>query len=709
MAQLPSPAMPGGVLGRLIASNDIVFAMGVAMVLATLLVPLPTFMMDVLLACSLAVSIATLIIVLSQREAIDFSTFPSLLLFLTLFRVALNVASTRLILMQGDAGHIILTFGNFVAGGSLVIGLVIFLIIVVIQFIVITKGAERISEVAARFNLDAMPGKQMAIDADLNAGLIGEDEAKARRAKIVKESEFYGAMDGASKFIRGDAVAGLVIVLVNICGGFLMGLSKDMSPAESIRRYVILAIGDGLVSQIPAVIVATASGFLITKTATQTSLSTDLVRQMLFRSRPIGIAAFLMGAMIFVPGFPKIPFALLAIGAGLLSRAIASHEKSQGAEKEKAKPKEAAGAKPDEIPIEELLDVDRICIQVGSKLIRLIDPRREGSLAHRITPLRRMFAQQFGIVLPLVRLRDNVNMDPNTYEIRINNHVVAGGRLEPEKLLAMDLGAVSKPVPGTAAQEPVFNLPALWITPDLKEQAEINGYTVVDPETIPVTHLSETLRRHACELLSRDDVQKLVDRLKEKQPAVVTGIVGEIVPMSLLHRVLQNLLRDGIPIRDLPQILETLGDNAPRTKDAAVLTELVRKRLARTITEQFSVAGKLTAIVLEPNLEYELRSSLAKAGEGETLAMAPDRTMELGKKISEAWTKAMEMGFDKAVMLCDYRVRPHLASLAARHVPQLPVLAYDEVVVGTRIDSINTVALQLRLQTETSPQTAPSA
>ncbi|MBE3132262.1 MAG: FHIPEP family type III secretion protein, partial [Acidobacteria bacterium] len=418
---------PAG-LRRLIANNDILFAGGLAMVLATLLIPLPTFLLDLMLSCSIAVSIGTLIVVLSTRESVELSTFPSLLLFLTLFRLSLNVASTRLILMNGDAGQIIQTFGNFVAAGSLTIGLVVFLILVVIQFIVITKGAERISEVAARFNLDAMPGKQMSIDADLNAGLIGETDAKARREKIVRESEFYGAMDGASKFIRGDAIAGLIITAVNLVGGMVIGLTRGMSLAQSAATYSILAIGDGLVSQIPAVIISTSAGFLISKTSTLENLSQDLMRQMLARSRPIGIAAFLMGAMVFVPGFPKVPFIVLALGAGLLARALAGEEKRVARQASQGEPAPAL----DEKPVEAVLDVDRVAVLVGARLIRTVDPRRKGSLYHRIGPLRRRFAEQYGLILPLVRLRDQMALAPNAYEIRIHDHVVAGGTIEPE-------------------------------------------------------------------------------------------------------------------------------------------------------------------------------------------------------------------------------------------------------------------------------------
>jgi len=695
---LPSPAgAKQSPMKRLFAQNDVLFALGVAVVLATLLIPLPTFLLDMLLAASIAIALATLIIVLSARESIELSTFPSLLLVLTLFRLSLNVASTRLILIQGNAGDIIHAFGTFVLGGkgdmsTLVIGMVIFLILAVIQFIVITKGSERISEVAARFNLDSMPGKQMSIDADMAAGVINEAQARARREKIAKESEFYGAMDGASKFIRGDAIAGLLIVAINLVGGIIIGMSRGKSVTEALNLYSILAIGDGLVSQIPAVIISTASGFLISKTSTQSSISQDLARQMLARSRPIGIVSFLFGAMVFVPGFPKVPFIVLAIGTAMLSRYLGKQERAAI-----TKEKDTTAAPPadaDAQPAEELLDIDKVSVQVGARLIKVVDPRRKTSLSNRIGPLRRKFAQQFGMLLPLVRLKDNVSIEPNVYEIRLFNHIISTGKLEPEMFLAMDGGAVSKPIPGLPAREPVFNLPALWITADQKEAAELGGYTVVDPESVLITHLSEILKQHAHELLSRDDVQKLVDRLREKQPALVGGVVGDMVPVGLLHRVLQNLLRDGIPIRDLSQILEALGDHAGRSKDPAMLTEYARKALVRTITEQHTdMMNQIVALVMDPSLEYELRSAMKKENDPDGLAIAPERAMELCRKITDAWRKAMEQGHDRTVLLCDARLRLQMTWLLARQLPRLAVLAYDEISAGTKIQSVGTISL----------------
>jgi len=687
-------------LNWFLAHNDVVFALGLMVVLTTLLIPLPTFMLDILLSCSIAIALATLLVVLASRESIELSSFPSLLLFVTLFRLSLNVASTRLILVQADAGAIIHTFGNLVAQGSLIIGLVVFLILVIIQFVVITKGAERISEVAARFNLDAMPGKQMAIDADLNAGIIGSEEAGQRRLKVAQESEFYGAMDGASKFVRGDAIAGLIITAVNLVGGFAVGMTEGLTASESIRTYSVLAIGDGLVSQIPAIIISTASGFLISKANSQQSLSHDMIHQMLARGRPLGIASFVLALMIFVPGFPKLPLIGLALAMGLLSRTLSRQERRSA----ETKPVEPS-SEIEQAPVEDLLDVDRLAIQVGARLIKTVDPRNKNSLSHRIAPLRRRFAKEYGLILPLVRLRDNVMLEPDTYEICLHDHVIGTGRLEPDKLLAMDPGTVTQEIEGQSACEPVFNLPAIWIDTDRKSQAELNGYTVVDPESVLVTHLSETLKRHACELLSRDDTQELVDRLREKQSTLVNEVIGELVPLGLLHRVLQNLLRDGIPIRDLTQIVEALGDHAGKTKDPGILTELTRKALVRTITERsLDAEDTIWSIVLAPSLEYELCSSLSSGSDGENLNVAPEKALALGRELIEGWRTAIGNGHDRTVLLCDRRLRPHLAALLSRQLPQLPVVAYDEILPGAKVESAVTISLEAE---EPEPVGAP--
>jgi flagellar biosynthesis protein FlhA len=676
----------------LASHSNIILAVGLMAVLATLIIPLPTPLLDMLLACSISLAVAVLIVTLSSKEALELSTFPSLLLFVTLFRLSLNVASTRLILLHANAGKIIQTFGDFVAGGSFVVGLVIFLILVVIQFIVITKGAERISEVSARFTLDAMPGKQMAIDADLNAGTITEEQANKRRAKIVKESEFYGAMDGASKFIRGDAKAGLVITAVNIIGGIAMGYSRAMPIADAVRTYSILSIGDGLVSQIPSVIISVSSGFLVTKISSRHSVGQDLGRQFLKASQPLIIAAVIIGSLVLVPGLPKIPFLVLAATAALLGRLAAKAEKGRDKKLTATQP-----TKSEKQPVEELLDVDRVSVQVGVRLISMVDPRKDSAIFERIGALRRKFAQELGIVMPLVRLRDNITLEPTAYEIRLGELPVAKGRLEPDMFLAMDSGTVQAKIEGIETTEPVYGMPALWITPANKEKAELNGYTVVDPESVFITHLSETLRKHADELLTREDVQLLVDRLRKTQPSLVGEVVGadRAVSIGLLQRVLRNLLKDGIPIRDLTAILESLGEHASKTKNPVALTEMVRKSLSRTITGQLQdETGKISAITLEPAIEHQMISTLRQEAETITLALPAEMVMDISRKIAQAWKTAMDNGKDKLVMLCDSRLRASISNMLSRTVPLLPVVAYDEIVLGTEVEPIATISIQ---------------
>jgi len=674
------------------SGSNLILIVGMVTVLATLLIRLPTPVLDILLACSISLAIAVLVVTLSSREALELSTFPSLLLFVTLFRLSLNVASTRLILLQGDAGKVIQTFGDFVAGGSFVVGVVIFLILVVIQFIVITKGAERISEVAARFTLDAMPGKQMAIDADLNAGTITETQANERRAKIVKESEFYGAMDGASKFIRGDAKAGLIITAVNIIGGIAMGYSRGLPITGAMKAYSILSIGDGLVSQIPSVIIAVSSGFLVTKISSRYSVGQDLSKQFLKASQPLTIAAVIIASMAFVPGLPKIPFLLLGGGAVILSRTVARSEKSK-----KSQDSPTPRAKPDKQPVEELLDVDRVSVHVGVRLISMVDPRKDTTIFDRIGALRRKFAQQLGIILPLVRIRDNINLEPTGYEIRIAELPVAKGKLEPEMFLAMDPGTVQTRVEGMETTEPVYGLPALWVAPANKEAAELNGYTVIDPESVFITHLSETLRKHADDMLTREDVQLLIDRLRKTQPSLVGEVVGpdREVSIGLLQRLLKNIVKDGIPIRELTAVLECLGENASKTKNVAVLTEMVRKRLSRTITELHKNAdGKILAITLEPALEHQMASTLQQDGDGISLALPTEVAMEISKRAAQSWKSVMDAGHEGVVLLCDSRLRSSLAEMLSRTVSLMPVVAYDEIVLGTEVEPIEVVSIQ---------------
>lgn len=685
----------------LVRHSNTLVAVGMVIILATLIVPLPTTLLDLFLTCSLALSVAVLIVTLAAKEALELSTFPSLLLFVTIFRLALNVASTRLILLNADAGDVIQTFGRFVAGGDLVVGLVMFLIVIIIQFIVITKGAERISEVAARFTLDALPGKQMAIDADLNAGLITEAQANERRAKIVRESEFYGAMDGASKFIRGDAKASLLIVGINLIGGIAKGYANKMSLAEAIRTYSILSIGDGLVNAIPSVIISVSSGFLVTKISSSHSIGQELSKQFLQTSKPLMTAAAIVAAMALVPGLPKVQFLVLACGLGIMGQMAASSEK-----KALQQPQQPPPPKGQAEPIEDLLEVDRVSVHVGVRLVGMVDPRKSKAILERIGALRRRFAQELGIVLPLVRLRDDILLEPNAYQIRLSDVPVAKGYLEPDMYLAMDPGTVKKKVDGIPTTEPVYGLPALWISPQDKLEAELSGYTVIDAESVFMTHLAECLRQHADQLLTREDVQQLIDRLRKSQPALVgecLGANGE-VPIGLLQRVLRNLLREGIPIRELTTILESLAENAPRTKSATVLTELVRKSLARTITQQFKNKDeKILAITLSPSLEHRLAGMVRQDGGELRLAIPSELAMELGKQVAAAWKQVMDKGLDKVVLICDSRLRYGLAELISRSVQAiggLPVVAYDEIVLGTAVQAVSTVDIPTEISVE---------
>lgn len=677
--------------GSIVKHSNIILSIAVVMVLATLLIPLPTWILDLLLACSISSSIAVLIITLASKEALELSTFPSLLLFATLFRLSLNVASTRLILLQANAGKIIQAFGEFVAGGSVIVGIIIFLILVIIQFIVITKGASRIGEVSARFTLDAMPGKQMAIDADLNAGAITEAQANERRTKIVKESEFYGAMDGAMKFVSGDAKAGLIITIINLVGGIMVGYKNGMDISVALKTYSILSIGDGLVSQIPSIIISLSSGFLVTKISSKQSLGNDLSSQFLMKGQPLIIASAIIGAMVLVPGLPTLPFLALAAICATIGININRSQKTTNNKKES----NAQPAKTEQ-PVEELLDIDKVSVSVGIRLISMVDPRKGSSIFDRIGALRRRFAQQLGIIIPLVRLKDDIALEPTAYEIRISDHTVAKGKLETDMFLAMDSGTTQTPIEGIKTTEPVYGLPALWITKANKEKAELSGYTIIDPESVFITHLSETLRKHAHELVTREDVQVLVDRLRKTQPSLVGEVIGEVISIGLLQRVLKNLLANSIPIKELTAIIESLGENAPKTKNADTLTELARKSLSRTITELYKGQnGKVQAITLEPALEHQMTASLQQQPNGiMNLSLNADVAMQISRNIAMAWKRLMEGGAEKVVLLCDSRLRASLASMLARTVPPLAVIAYDEITLSAEVEPLETINVE---------------
>ncbi|MCA9319481.1 MAG: FHIPEP family type III secretion protein, partial [Planctomycetes bacterium] len=544
--------------------NEAILGFGVISMIFVLIIPLPPMMLDVLIAVNIAFATLVLLITLGAREALELSTYPTLLLLTTLFRLSLNVASTRLILLKGQAGEVIQAFGDFVVGGDLVVGVVIFIILLIIQFVVITKGSGRISEVAARFTLDAMPGKQMAIDADLNAGMITEEDARDRREKIAFEAEFYGAMDGAGKFVRGDAVAGLIINIINVVGGVIIGVSQNLEVSAALQKYSILTIGDGLVSQTPALIIAVSSGILVTKSSSKEQFATDFSLQLLRNSRALGIGAAAIGMMAFIPGFPSLPFLGIAVAIFFARK----HTIRVTAEAEAAEKKSLLAPEPEEDGPEltpealgRLLLVDRMGIEIGYRLIQMVDADKKGGLLDHIGMIRRQFAREQGMVVPAIRLRDNLSLEPNEYRVLIAGQTVARGRLYPGHLMAMNPGMVSDEIQGIQGEDPTFGLPAVWIKESQRSEAEMFGYTVVDPVSVLVTHLTETIRVHAADLLTREDVQTLLDRLKESAPTVVKELVPDVLNMGEVQLVLQDLLRERIPIKNLPAILETLADH----------------------------------------------------------------------------------------------------------------------------------------------------
>ena len=688
-AKLP-PIADDGILGKY---SDVLLAAGVMGVLFVLMVPLPPLLLDLAITVNLAAALMVLIITLTVREPLEFNTFPSLLLFTTLYRLALNVASTRLILLNGNAGEVIESFGDFVVGGNLVIGMVVFLILVVIQFVVITKGSNRISEVAARFTLDGMPGKQMANDADLNAGLITEEDARSRRAAITAEAEFYGAMDGAGKFVRGDSIAGIIITLVNIIGGVAIGMSKDLAPADALSKYAVLTVGDGLVSQIPALVIAIAAGVLVTKSRSDIPLSREIAAQFLLSPRAMRMSGLMVLTFAFVPGLPSLPFFILGVGILLVSQVgnklvKATEERDQ--EEVVPEPETAAELTPE--ALSELLKVDRMGIEIGYRLIPLVDENRSGNLLDHIAMVRKQFAQQYGLVVPPIRMRDNLTLEPNRYRILIGGQEIAGGELYPDHVLAMDPGGGLDPIPGVATEDPTFGLPATWVHNDRKGEAEVLGYTVVDPESVLVTHLTEVVKEHADELLSREDVQNALERVRETNPTVVNELVPDILSIGVIQKVLSNLLRERIPIRDLVAILETLSDSGGDHKDPDDLTELVRTRLSRSIAEMcVAPSGKIQALTLAPALEQQAMETLVNQTDGNP-HLGAALLHRLQEAVVEAWRRAQTSGFEP-VLLVRGPLRRHLSELLRSLKPPIPVLSFGEVLKADGIESVGLVQL----------------
>lgn len=678
---------------------DWLVGVGVLGLMVTLVTPVPPGVLDLMLTANITISLLLLMVTMNVRGATEVSTFPTLLLFATLFRLGLNVASTRLILTGGEAGRIITAFGDYVGGDNLFVGLVVFLILIIIQFVVITKGSGRISEVAARFVLDAMPGKQMAIDADLNAGLIEAREAKERRAKIAEEAEFYGAMDGASKFVRGDAIAGLIITVLNLIGGIIVGSMSGMSVGEAGERFSKLTIGDGLASQIPALFVSTAAGVLVTKNAASASLGQALMGQVGGRPRATLIAAGMMFVIGLLPGMPTLPFFVLATVLIVLWRSTRGIDAAESAAAELAIANAEVGAEApkagEERPVDELLGVDRVALEIGYRVIPLVQDPAGGGILDHIAQLRRRFASKEGVVLPPVRVRDNIRLAPGGYRVLIGGQEVARGEVEPGNCLAMDSGSASGELKGRATRDPAFGLPARWISEGLRDEAELLGYTVVDPTSVLVTHLAETLRAALPEVLSRDDVKELVETARKHAPAVVSELIPDKMSLGEVHAVLRNLLREGVSVRNMPAILEVLADNAARTKDPETLTELTRQRLGRALCEQYADKnGTVHAVTLDPEIEGKLAAAVGLGGaEGDARSVSPAWLQALMERIGASVAQTTQSGKD-CVLLVRSNVRRFVNELVRASLPKVAVLSYNEVIPARAVETAAVVRME---------------
>lgn len=678
---------------NLARNTDVLLAVAVISILVFMILPLPPFLLDILIAFNITFSIIVLLISMYITSPLELSVFPGLLLILTLFRLSLNVASTRLILADGYAGKIIFAFGSFVVKGNYVVGFVVFLILVVIQFVVITKGAGRIAEVAARFTLDAMPGKQMSIDADLNAGLITEDEARRRRELIQREAEFYGAMDGASKFVRGDAIAGLIITVVNIIGGLIIGvLQRGMSFSEALQNYTLLTIGDGLVSQIPALIISVSAGMVVTRSASGNQFDVEIKGQIFQRPKALLIASGVLAFFAIVPGLPMLPFLVLSVISG-----VAGYFGTK-AEKEKTQPVEA---KPKQVPqqeekVEKLIQVDPIEVEIGYGLIPLADEEQGGTLFKRIIGVRKQLALELGLIVPPIRVRDNIYLEPNEYVIKIRGNKVASGEVKPGYYLAMNPGtAIDEIRDAIKVKEPVYGFDAYWIPSHRKEEAEVMGYTVVEPVSVIVTHLMEVLRKNAGRILSRQDTKTLIENLREDYPALVEEITSDVLPIGTIQKVLQNLLNEGIPIRDMVTILEALLDYSRVTKNVDVLTEYVRHSLSETIARLYQdESGVIHAIQLDPRVEEIITQSLQQTSSQSTptLGLPPEVIRAINLSLDENIKKAKSLGY-QPVVICSATVRLYFYRLIHSTFPDVSVISYTELPTDVDIEIIGRVKI----------------
>ena len=686
-----------GYIPAVTKNSDLLMAVAVVGILIFMVMPLPTFLLDLLLSFSITFSLIILLASMYVQRPLDLSSFPSILLLATLFRLSLNVASTRIILLHGNegtlaAGKVIQAFGSFVVGGNYLVGIIVFLILVAINFMVITKGAGRIAEVAARFTLDGMPGKQMSIDADLNAGLITEQEARERREVIAQEAEYYGAMDGANKFVRGDAVAGIVITLINIIGGLAIGMFQNkMNFVDAAQNYTLLTIGDGLVTQVPALIVSTAAGVIVTRAGAESSLGAEISSQILIQPKAIAVAAGVLFGFGLVPGLPTIPFLVLAVLAGGLAYSIFQSIKEHTRTEEAAKISEEKALPSDQF--DALPPLDTLAIEVGYGLIPLVDIEQGGQLLDRIKSLRRQIARELGVIVAPVHIQDNMRLKAGAYSILLKGNEVAQGELLTNYYLAMNPNAVEEKIDGIPTREPTYGLPALWIKEDVKEHALTKGFTVVDLATVLTTHLSEVVKQHCHEMLGRQDVQQLLDTLKETHPKVVEELVPNLLPLGGVVRVLQNLLREQVPIRDLLAICETLADWAPVTKDLDILTEHVRHALARTITKiHLTPEGNIGAIALGHSLETTISGALQQTEHGTFLSLDPHIAQQMMNRVAASLEKLSSLDY-QPVLMCSSQIRQHVKRLVDRFMPRLTVLSYDEILSNVEIQSLDVLEL----------------
>ncbi len=682
-------------LGRLMQYSDIMLAVAVCTVVGMLIIPLPEWLLDVLITINISIAMTVLLVSMYILEPLHFSSFPSLLLITTLFRLGLNISATRLILLHGNAGKVIESFGQFVVGGNYVVGVVIFIILIVIQFVVITNGAGRVAEVAARFTLDAMPGKQMAIDADLNAGLVTEDEARRRRKNVEQEADFYGAMDGASKFVKGDAIAGIIIIFINIMGGLVIGvMQRHMDFVQALQTFTILTVGDGLVSQIPALLISTATGIIVTRAASEANLGRDLASQILANPRALAITSAILFLLGLVPGLPKLPFFVIAIVLGgiayLLHRSI-RNASATPVEEAPDLDKEALATDPESVV--KLMQIDPMELEIGYGLIPLVDAEQGGNLLGRISLIRRQIAMDLGIVIPTVRIRDNLQLDPNTYSIKLRGVEVARGEVRVNRYLAMNPGLAEDELDGVPTHEPTFGLPAVWIGPEEKDRAEMMGFSVVDPSAVVTTHLTEVIKSNAPAILSRQDVQTLINHVKSENQAVVEELLPELVTIGDVQKVLQSLLKERVSIRDLVTILETVANHARSTRDPEMLSELCRQALSRGICAQYAdPVGTIQVITLSPQLQQTLVKGLHQDEQGIAISLDPGQTQRLLQRLAEEMERMASAGA-QPVLLCLSKIRLPLKKLTERSLPNLVVLAYSEIAPQYNVRAVSAVSM----------------